>query len=295
MNRRQLFFFLVILAIVLVLLRGARRGELTFATYNIRRLGHDPTDMTRLATIVRETKADVLAIQEIEDKKALDDLAGRLSTLGHPWANVVARCAGKSTLRVGFLYDPSRARLVSTRELPELDPSGDGACDDGERAGLAATFEPVRGGAKVTLLAVHFVAGSGEERLARRRVQWRRAHTIADALSRENAVAILGDVNSVGYLDDAGGERSFVDGEAARANREIVTKDLRCTEYFHPDPNGPFLPSLLDHVVADRDLVEPSSVRVFGHCAALACKESRAAPADYDDVSDHCPVTFRLR
>jgi len=294
-NRRQTFFFLVLLAIVLLLVRGARRGDLVYATYNVRRLGHDPTDMERLASIVRDTRADVIAIQEVEDPHALHDLAGRLSTFAHRWTGVVAACGGRSTLRVGFLYDSSRAHLVAMREFPDLDPSGAGACDEGERAGLAATFAPVRGGKRATLLAVHFVAGSGDERLARRKEQWRRAHTIADELSKEGPVLVVGDVNSVGYLDDARGERTFVDGEAARANREVMTRDLACSEYFRPDPAGPYLPSLLDHVVSDRGAVDPSSVQVGGHCAVLGCKPSPDAPEDHTAVSDHCPVTFRLR
>ncbi len=294
MTPRQLGIFLVIAILVLLAFRGCHRGELRVGTYNVRRFGVEATDMKRLAELVSESGADVLALQEIERDGAVDDLTRRISGLGHAWRSVVATCAGKSTMRVGFVYDEARARLVRTREYPELDPSGNGACTDGERSGLAATFTPTRGGKSVTFLAVHFVAGGTEDRLLRRKEQWKRSIAIARDLEKEGPVVVLGDTNSTGYTGDRGGERSFIDGEVARAGMTVLTKDLPCSEYFHPDPEGPWLPSLLDHVVTTKDVTGHGSLAVHGHCRALACKPSATAPKDFETVSDHCPVTFEL-
>jgi len=294
MTPRQLGFFLVIAILVVLAFRGCHRGELRVGTYNVRRFGVEATDMKRLRELVSESGADVLALQEIEREGAVDDLARRLSGFGHTWRSAVATCAGKSTMRVGFVYDEARARLVRMREYPELDPTGNGACSDGERSGLAATFAPVRGGKTVTFLAVHFVAGGTEDRLLRRKEQWKRAMAIAKELEKEGPMVVLGDTNSTGYADDRGGERSFVDGEVARAGMTVLTRDLPCSEYFHPDPEGPWLPSLLDHVVTTKDVARPGSLAVHGHCRALACKPSETVPKDFETVSDHCPVTFEL-
>jgi hypothetical protein len=55
-------------------------------------------------------------------------------------------------------------------------------------------------------------------------------------------------------------------------------------------------PSLLDHVLVSGDALVTSSVEVHAHCAELRCtpQQPDTMPPSYMDVSDHCPVTFRL-
>ncbi len=295
MTKLARVFLFAILVLILLALRGCQ-AELRVGTYNIRRFGKEPTDLARLTAIVRETGADVLAVQEIERAPALEDLAARLSTGGRSFRVRLSACGGASGMHVGFLYDETRARLIASRELPELDPTGAGACSTGERPGLAVTFAEARGGRAFTLLAVHLVAGGGSDRQQRRRAQWQLAHAAARALEADGLgpVAILGDTNSTGFLDDRGGERGFIEDAAERAHMEVVTRGLGCSEYYGPlEQGGPLVPSLLDHVVASRSLAH-ASARVHGHCAALGCKPVHTAPRDHATVSDHCPVTVDL-
>jgi endonuclease/exonuclease/phosphatase family metal-dependent hydrolase len=193
-------------------------------------------------------------------------------------------------MRVGFLYDRERLAAGDIREYPELDPRGEGACSRGERPGLLVRFTP-RGGAPFALLTVHLAARGDEEFARKRRSQWRRAISIAEAEhARGVPTAILGDTNSTGWLDDRHGERSFIEGELARAQMTLVTAALPCSEYFARDER--LIPSMLDHVAATRGF-PAARATLHGYCRELACREigARDAPPDYSRVSDHCPVS----
>jgi endonuclease/exonuclease/phosphatase family metal-dependent hydrolase len=267
--------------------RGVRAG-----TFNIREFGVEPKDMDRLTAIVEGIDSDVIAIQEVQSEKAGQDLARRVSKGARRYTFTRSSCGGRSLMHLGFLYDTARVQLVSTKEYPELDPEGDGACSTGERPGLAGLFE--RDGKRFHLLAVHLAAGGEREKMQRRRVQWKRAHAIAAKLKETAPVAILGDTNSTGFLDDKGGERTFIEDEAKKNALDVSTRGLRCSEYFAPAEAKQLIPSLLDHVVVSPELVKKRTVRVHGYCEELACAPTKDKPADYVKVSDHCPVTFDL-
>lgn len=271
---------------------------LRVGTYNIRRFGVEPTDMARLTEIIADTKSDVLAVQEIQSKEKLGELADRLSRVrGRRFAVALSTCGGKSAMHVGFLYDTTRVEVLSTREYPQLDPGGDGACVTGERPGFAVTFTRAKTkslDARFTLLAVHMIAGGDREKIERRKKQWRDAHAIAKELGRDGAaVAILGDTNSTGFLDDRGGERTFILDEADKNGLEVTTSKLDCSEYWGPI-DGKLQPSLLDHVVATPGMGRKGSVRLHGYCEKLACSPTGTKPTDYVSVSDHCPITLDL-
>lgn len=107
------------------------------------------------------------------------------------------------------------------------------------------------------------------------------------------SVAVLGDVNSTGFLEDRNGERTFIEEEAKRAGLDVMTRGLACSEYFGPlEKDGPLVPSLLDHVVGTPGFARRGSAKVHGYCAALACAPVLPAPEDFTMVSDHCPVTI---
>jgi hypothetical protein len=140
------------------------------------------------------------------------------------------------------------------------------------------------------------IAGGGSDKIERRKKQWRDAHAIAKELGAEKgggAVAILGDTNSTGFLDDRGGERTFILEEAEKNGLEVTTRKLDCSEYWGPI-EGKLRPSLLDHVVATPSMGRRGSVRLHGYCEKLSCAPTPTRPSDYDKVSDHCPVTLDL-
>lgn len=263
-------------------------------TYNVRNLGAEPTDLDRLAGVILDARPDALALQEVVDERAVAALEERLAARGRRYAHALSRCGGKRSLRVGFLYDPRAVKLAGVREFPSLDPAGGEVCVGDDRSGLAATFE--RNGRRVTALTLHLAAGAEPERQERRRAQWARVGEIARRLREGGAarVVVLGDVNSTGWLDDAGGERALVTESARAAGMAVATAGLACTEYWR-GPRGRFEPSVLDHVLVS-DGADVTAT-VHGYCARLAC---RAHPldqptAEYAVVSDHCPVTVDLR
>jgi endonuclease/exonuclease/phosphatase family metal-dependent hydrolase len=292
MTARRLGCLIVFVLFVALVIRRCRADDLRVGTYNIRELGVAQTDLDALTDVVRRAKVDVLAVQEIQSEPKLRELARRLSDDQRSMEVALSRCGGSGKMHVGFLYDVRRVKLLETREYPELDPGGKEACG-GDRPGLVARFERMEPeGRRFELLVFHLAAGSEPARVATRKEQWRRAHRIAK-LARD-PIAILGDANSTGYLDDREGERTFIDKEAANANMEVVTAPLKCSEYFQPEPPA-IRPSLLDHVVAAPDLVRPGSMAVHGYCAELACRPADSPPREFTHVSDHCPVTFDLR
>jgi endonuclease/exonuclease/phosphatase family metal-dependent hydrolase len=281
---------------------GCGKG-MRVATYNIRNFGKGDTDVERLAEIVRGLDADVVAIQEIQSDRAVAGLARRISSGGRNYRYALSKCGGRSDMKVGFLFDGERVVLRRTKEYPELDPGGGGSCGGGERAALLGVFVPrseestARDEDAIQLLVIHLTPGGDREQVAKREAQWKRAHQIVASVRDAGArhVAILGDTNSTGYLDNDHGERDAIDRAAGEAGMVVTTSDLDCSEYWKTR-EGIYSPSLLDHVVATRGLVRGGSMRVSGYCEELRCKaiESGEPPSDFSRVSDHCPVTVEM-
>ncbi len=270
---------------------GGCGGSTAVATFNIRDFGPE-TDMKRLTALVQEVDPDVLAIQEVQDPRKPASLARALSTGDRRYAATVSRCGGK--LRLAVLHDATRVRLTGTEEVPELDPDR-GRCDEGDRPALVARFE--REGKAFRLVVVHLAAGGERERVERRKEQWRKIHALVARLraASSDPVVVLGDVNSTGYLDDAHGERTFLRESTKAAGLALETDGLACTEYFRTGDRE-LSPSVLDHVVATPGAVRFATPKVHGYCAELACRRHRGdPPRDHATVSDHCPVSFRVK
>jgi exonuclease III len=261
---------------------------LRIGTYNIRRFGVEATDMDQLARVIERADADVLAVQEIQDEAKLRALAARLGR----YKVALSRCGGRSEMRIGFLYDDAKLTLERTEEYPELDPDRKDECGV-ERPGFLGIFRA--GSRTIDLLSVHFAAGGEREKMVKRKDQWEKVHRIVAALRASGAeVIVLGDVNATGYLDDAHGERTFIEDRAKEAGLGVASAPLACSEYMRR-PDGVLGPSLLDHVVATPHTVAPWSIDVGGYCAELRCApHSGEPPREFARVSDHCPVTFRL-
>jgi endonuclease/exonuclease/phosphatase family metal-dependent hydrolase len=244
--------------------------------------------------VILDARPDALALQEVVSEEAVVALEGRLAARGRRYAHALSRCGGKRSLRVGFLYDPRAVTLASVREFPALEPGGEGQCAGDDRSGLVA--ELLHRGRRVHALTAHLAAGAEPERVARRRQQWGRLLAIARQLRAEGAtrVVALGDMNSTGWLDDAGGERALITDGARGAGLAVATAAVACTEYWR-GPRGRFEPSVLDHVLASPE-TRASAAAVHGYCARLACAPHPLdqPTAEYAVVSDHCPVTVDI-
>lgn len=274
--------------------RGCLGGELRMATYNLRHFGAEAKDMDRLAGILETIDVDVLAVQEVRKPEQLEKLASDLSGLRRAYRAVSSECAGRRGMHVGFLYDTRKVTLKKTREFRELLPE-EGGCSGGDRPGLLGVFEA--GGKEVHALVVHLKAGGNDEEFRQRKEQIGRLRRLVAVLRTEGAgrIVLLGDLNTTGFLENERGERDLIEEAARQEGLAVATGGLRCTEYYRKDRRR-MEPSLLDHVLVSGDALVPSSVEVHAHCAELQCapRQPDTMPPSYTDVSDHCPVTFRL-
>jgi endonuclease/exonuclease/phosphatase family metal-dependent hydrolase len=269
------------------------RAGLRVATFNIELFGYPEkvTDDGRLRTILEELDADVIAVQEIMAPARFERLVRRMGGAGRDYRFAQSSCGGKSRMHLGFVYDARRVAYEGAQEFPELEPGGDGRCHDGGRPGFLGRFRA--DGKEIGLLAVHFEPGGEPEKMKRRREQWEKALAIVarERAAGRPAIAILGDTNSTGFLEDRGRERTFIEGRVKAAGLVLATGKVECSEYWRPDGDGPWLPSMLDHVVVSKEFPVAARARVHGYCVQAGCVPFRAPPRDYQRVSDHCPVS----
>ncbi len=292
---------LLFVATVVFCLRSCSAPMLRIGRFNVRTFGLQ-TDRVRLGELLQEADADIISLQEIRDSQALDQLAAELSAkTSRSYQAVRSDCGGKQRLHLGFLFDIDRVRLDSVREFPELREDRGGSCFDGDRAGLLGSFSS-RGRfavrrSKLHLLSVHFPAGADLGQAQSRQVFLQRALRILESIRQrgEDRVVLLGDLNTTGYRDDQHGERSAVHRQLEQSGMKPLTDEVRCSAYWKPSPFSPYLPGKLDHVIASStiDAIEPPSVQ--GFCAELQCQQAQRIPADFDAVSDHCPVVVTVR
>lgn len=264
------------------------------ATYNLRHFGKEQKDEKELARILSGLDADILAVQEVRKPEHLEKLAAEMGGLRRAYRAVSSECAGRQQMHVSFVYDTRRVTLKKTREFRELLPE-EGGCSEGDRPGLLGVFEV--GGEELHALVVHLKSGGGDDELQRRRQQIERLRGLLGVLKADGArkIVLLGDMNTTGYLDNDRGERDLVDGVAREAGLSVATAGLRCTEYYRKNKRN-LVPSLLDHVLVSSSALVPSSVEVHAHCKELQCSPQTIdkMPPSYTEVSDHCPVSFRL-
>lgn len=279
--------------------RSITGTALRVATFNIRDFGAQ-TDRVRLSALLRDTEADILALQELRDPQVLTQVAQDLSekTSRH-YQVAVSDCGGRRGLHLGFLYDADAVRLDALREFPELRTDQGGSCSQGDRAGLLGVFSARSGLRRVQthLLTVHFPAGGDLPQIEKRQQLWDRAVQILGALRASGAerVMLLGDVNSTDYLEDRASERTAIARRLDAAKLSLLTEDLRCSAYWQPRAGGQLVPSVLDHVVASPELSVRSEPSPHGLCAQLGCEPTAQAPADFAAVSDHCPIVLTVR
>lgn len=182
------------------------------------------TQRKKLIATLEALAPDVAVLQELENDgygkdSAIDDLVGALNRAvdgGGDYAFVRAPTdgLGKDQIKVGVIYREGRVRSIGTPASYEQ-----GAFVDLNRVPLAASFEPVDGGAPFTVVANHFKSKGGcEEASGANKDQgdgqgcWndarrRAARELAEWLATEptgaagDAVLILGDLNAYGMED----------------------------------------------------------------------------------------------
>ena len=282
-------------AVALGALHLTRRPTLRISTFNIENYGscakhtHEP----RLVELLRDLDADVIAVQEIQDPNRFSRLVTTINAKGRRYVFQPSRCGGKHGMHVGFILDERRVHLTRTREFPELDPDGDGLCSFGDRAGLLGSFSSDAGDFDV--LVAHLKATP--EGLSRRMQQWGQALEIKNRRrDTKRPIAIVGDMNSTGFLDDKGDEKTFIKQQLATAGMKLPTETLACSEYFDGKDGRPYKRSLLDHIALSDNFPIRGGAEVQGYCRDVGCRaELGTAPWDFVEVSDHCPVSVGER
>jgi endonuclease/exonuclease/phosphatase family metal-dependent hydrolase len=258
-------------------------ARITLGTFNMEWFGdnssddHKPrtvADDALLAEILRDTDADVLAVQEIENPEALK----RLLRLLPEYRFVLGSTGGKQ--HVGFLYRPP-VEIDSAQELTAI------AVEEGRtRAGLLVQCKV--GAIHWLMLAVHLKSMSRadstpalEERSRTiRRLQAAQIRGWADSVlekTKEQNVIILGDWN-----DSPRKKRNALDTLKSAARLTFLTSERMSCAY-----SG--LPAI-DHIVmSDSALLHvlPGTLRTVNFRAMLPDKEAQR-------VSDHCPIIVQI-
>ncbi len=260
-------------------------GYLTVATFNIAWLGdghgdkilRSGDDIYNIATVIRDCGAEIIALQEIENERALRRIMSFLPN----WNFIFEDNGGKQNLAFIFrdYIEVTGAELIKNR-----------------LAGIGRTRPPfmahVRAGNfDFYIVTLHFKATSRyddtKEKVKRsfkiRKAQsnmlntW--ARTILDS-SKERDLVILGDFN-----DNPDNKRGLLKALKENAQLEFVTKDLRSCR--NKNWRG------VDHVL----LSKSAGMRMLKNSQRSYDFQYTFSKAESRRISDHCPVivTFSLK
>ncbi len=267
------------------------KPPLALGTFNIRMFPANTTDLEAVVAAIVELDADAFAVQEIVDPVAFQRVLDRASARsGRRYQARLesARCPRRrGDLHVGVVHDANKLAALESRLL------GDATCPEGQPSGMLALLR-ASDGRRLALASVHFTAGDGKNPRAERAAQWT---WLIDALPELQAefdapVIVSGDFNSTGFLREHDPERRFIDDLVERHALQLPTAELACSMYWKPRTT--YEPSLLDHVLAPREL-RLGPARALGMCAELACAPQASEPAAWRTISDHCPVRVEVR
>ena len=268
---------------------GPAAGRVRIGTWNIENLGRrEPArtdaDIAAIASFIRSTGVDVLALQEINGPAPLQRLVAALG----PSYSFVLGTTGTfrgGQISVGFLWNTARVELLEAEELLELPSKTDGGDWIFHRKPVMASFRAREGGFDFRAVVVHLKAGrlnegaDWEKSVAKRVAE---VKLLADHLTKllerageDQDLVILGDFNSdPSYPAYKALSERFTYLRPLSKHRTIV--------YFDEQ---------IDHLVVGKGLSEeivPDSLRIWSE---LYDADPAAWKARY---SDHIPLTLDL-
>lgn len=310
---------------------------LTVMTWNVENLfrpepgAEDPyaEKLEGLAGMIREFDPDVVALQEVGSRDALDDL---VAAIGGRWHVRLSRSPDKRGIRVGVI---ARRELTDAQDVVDLPPKlaplqADDSGAVTTRAGRGVLAVSVRGetGATVRLVTAHlksklvtypggrFAPRDEDERaryaayaLYRRAAEATMARTFCnaelDGEGERRALVLLGDMNdepdaaTSQILVGPGGSEIGTPG-AERPDRgdayrlfnlaSLLPEGERQTRVYRGRGE------IIDHILVSRALlerIEPGSVRApVARTLPSIVDDPGRRPAD--DASDHSPVLVTL-
>lgn len=267
--------------------------RVTVGTFNIRLFPDRTTAPESVADRLIELEADVVMVQEIRDAAAFVRVLDAASAAtGRRYRVELGPMCSTSDLAVGIVYDEAKLAVAARREQRELDPLGRCSCREGHPPALLVVLDTAWGG-RLTAMSVHLQFGARRWQYRARREQWELLVASIESLESEfgGTLAVAGDFNSTGYVDDDRGERRFIQRMVDEARLVLATRDVTCTAYWQPNRRTrAYMPSALDHILLRQPALGP--VETLGMCATFGGRmvaEAEGNP-DFHDVSDHCPL-----
>jgi len=254
------------------------------------------TDIAALLDVLERLDFDVLAVEEINDTKAFDEVLAKLgSRIGRTYQSVYS-LEWDHPQHTGIIVRKDRLRI----ERPKV--HGEIATRPTMRAGLSARIVSNKtGGVDFGMLVLHLASGDSAGRATLRAEQ---AKFAAKVVAERQAELGDEDFVVVGDMNTARGDLELPAFDGALAAGTGLTRelpDLACSTYYTKGPQNPVLqPSLIDNVyvasMVERDRAIP--VTVGAHCYERSCQPFESDSADhgtsYWGVSDHCPVYFEI-
>lgn len=265
-------------------------------TYNIRNFDKDMsagrTDLVELAKIIKDVQSDVMAFEEVVNKKAFDDLVKK-NLPGYAYQ--ISGCGGGGKQHLAVVYNTKTFEFISKKE--DLSFSGSFSECGSLRPVFLVTLKNIASKTNYTFGAVHLKAGGNQSAFSQRWEQYAKLEKLSKTYEKENLI-LLGDFNSTGYNIK---DQDFVKFEEFinDAGLRTMTETLGCTNYWMGTVGGPeFQSSILDHIIVqDKNVAQVTSTRVGAHCAKTECRPARPSElgTSYESVSDHCPVQVQFK
>jgi len=260
------------------------KDVLTLATFNIAWLGDDKDpetikrsdeDIARIADIIQETSADVIALQEIENIQAIQ----RILALLPDYAGVLGT-RGKSQ-NVGFLYKSS----IQIQDIGEYLP----LAVDPSRNRPGYVIQVKKGNFDCIMMSVHFKSTSRfdstdelrAESRSMRMEQSKRAIAWMDSIlhkQNEKDIFIIGDFNDFPKRAKEPTLKNLSESPLGT----FLTGDLKSCKYPHL--------YAIDHIYAS----SAASMRFTLGSEHMIDIQSMYPKDVAEKVSDHCPVILQF-
>lgn len=281
-------------------------GELSYASikvssYNIRNFGRGGsyTDLTELTKILTKLDSDIIGVQEIVSKFRFKKYLQ--SNFSH-YRSVFSKCGGRGEQHLGFIYNTSKLKLISSNEENEIsDLKGILGCRGSLRPILIGKFVEIKTNKTFVAMVVHLKAGGARSSISRRAKQYK---IIAQTLKRYESkgnenIIVMGDFNTTGYISQNNDFKNFKKLISNTKTFDISSK-INCTSYWSGaqwDDNIEE-PSVLDHILFSKNIKKSGikDIKVSGHCQKVRCKEvaDYVLGRSYEAVSDHCPISATI-
>lgn len=279
-------------------------ASLTVGTYNIRNFDYDEryrikTNKPELAKIIKESGADLIAVQEINNTT---EFVRYVKTTFQAFDAQLSECGGAHGQKLGFMFNTKKLKLLSFNEdLSLSDPNGRGTCYGGSRPAAIGLFEIIETKQKFYAFSVHLKSGSQGASIDKRLEQFIVIQDLITDLQNKTKIkdfVIAGDMNTTTY-NVRGVDYKALQSLTTSLAATDISKSLPCTAYWWGGSDDNIEdPSILDHVLISKGLIQkPLQPKLGGHCAAVSCKQMPAPSLgmSYSNVSDHCPVTAQIQ